>query len=86
MICTCILSFRPDSSLLSSFFSYNYWLLAGESSPHSHSNQRSLSPSEAKLRNSTVKWIQVANYLYYHIKTTLQVHSLLLLYLSDLYR
>ena len=59
MIFTCILSFRPDSSLLSSFFSYNYWLLAGESSQHSHSNQRSLSPSEAKLRNSTVKWIQV---------------------------
>ena len=50
---------RPDSSLLSSFFSYNYWLLAGETPQGPHSTQKSLSPSDVKLRNSTVKWIQV---------------------------
>ena len=52
-------SSRPDSSILSSFFSVNYWLLAGEGSVSTQSSLKSLSPSEVKQRNALVKWIEV---------------------------
>ena len=56
-----IILLRPDSSILSSFFSVNYWLLAGEASVSTQSSLKSLSPSEVKQRNALVKWIEVCN-------------------------
>ena len=59
IILICYSSSRPDSSILSSFFSVNYWLLAGEGSVSTQSSLKSLSPSEVKQRNALVKWIEV---------------------------